>query len=228
MVGHRQQPDVVGPELRPLHVDELLGRQQVRVVQQLRRWCGEVKVRDFGGECWKLVIPSAAYRLLLQTPSPARPAGAQLLAKDRKHDENHLPPPPASRCASSSSRERERVDACAHTQARPTHPGPRAPHRWQVLMEWRRQQPPVVEAELHLLHVDDLLQPPVAPQRAALAAGWRGERAGLRRRVPEASASSDGLPTPAPSAVPFPSSLSAVTQAHPARGSDERPCVPRR
>jgi hypothetical protein len=96
----------------------------------------------------------------------------------------------------------------------------------------RWQQPPVVEAELHLLHVDDLLQPPVAPQRAALAVGWRGERVRLRRRVPEASASSDGLPTPAPSAVPFPSSLSPATQAHPAwslsRGSDERPCVPRR
>ena len=94
-----------------------------------------------------------------------------LVAKLRKHAENHLLPPPASRCASSSSRERERVDACAHTQARPTHPGPRAPHRRQVLMEWWRQQPPVVEAELHLLHVDDLLQPPVAPQKAALAAG---------------------------------------------------------
>jgi hypothetical protein len=70
-------------------------------------------------------------------------------------------------------------------------------------------------------------QPPVAPQRAALAAGWRGERAGLRRRVPEASASSDGLPTSAPSAVPFPSSLSPATQAHHAwllsRGSNERP-----
>jgi hypothetical protein len=38
--------------------------------------------------------------------------------------------------------------------------------------------------------------------------------------------------TPAPSAVPFPSSLSAATQAHPAwslsRDSDERPCMPRR
>jgi hypothetical protein len=104
-----------------------------------------------------------------------------------------------------------------------------AGRRWA---EWRRQQPPVVEAELHLLLVDDLLQPPVAPQRAALAVGWRGERAGLRRRVPEASASSDGLPTPAVSAVPFPSSLSAAAQAHPAwslsRGSEERPCVPRR
>ena len=134
--------------------------------------------------------------------------------------------------ARAQARERERVDACAHTQARPTHRGPRAPHRRQVLLEWRRQKPPVVEAELHLLHVDDLLQPPVAPQRAAMAAGWRGERAGLRRRVPEASVSSDGLPTPALSAVPFPSSLSAAAQAHPAwslsRGSDERPCVPRR
>ena len=44
-------------------------------------------------------------------------------------------------------------------------------------MEWWWQQPPVVEAELHLLHVDDLLQPPVAPPRAALAAGWRGDGA---------------------------------------------------
>ena len=61
--------------------------------------------------------------------------------------------------ARAQAQERERVDACVHTQARPTHPGPRAPHRRQVLMEWRRQQPPVVEAELHLLHVDDLLQP---------------------------------------------------------------------
>jgi hypothetical protein len=60
-------------------------------------------------------------------------------------------------------------------------------------MEWRWQQPPVVEAELHLLHVDDLLQPPVAPQRATLAAGWRGERAGLRRRVPEESAGGECL-----------------------------------
>ena len=48
-----------------------------------------------------------------------------------------------------------------------------------LLMEWRRQQPPVVEAQLHLLHVDDLLQPPVAPQRAALAAGWRGDGAAV-------------------------------------------------
>ena len=44
--------------------------------------------------------------------------------------------------------------------------------------------------------------------------------------MPEASASSDGLPTPALSAVPFPSSLSAAAQAHPAwslsRGSEER------
>ena len=117
MVVHRQQPAVVGPELRPLHVDELLGRQQVRVVQQLRRWCGEVKVRDFGGECWRLVIPSAAYRLLLRTPSPARPAGAQLLAKLRKHAENRLPPPPASSCASSSSRERASRRVRAHTSS---------------------------------------------------------------------------------------------------------------
>jgi hypothetical protein len=84
---------------------------------QLRRWCGEVKVRDFGGECWRLVIPSAAYRLLLRTPSPARPAGAQLLAKDRKHAENRLPPPPASRCASSSSRERASRRVRAHTSS---------------------------------------------------------------------------------------------------------------
>ena len=134
--------------------------------------------------------------------------------------------------ARAQAQERERVDACTHTQARPTRRGLQAPHRRQVLLERRRQQPPVVEAELHLLHVDELLQPPVAPQRAALAVGWRGERVRLRRRVPEASASSDGLPNPAPSAVPFPSSLSAATQAHPAwslsRGSDERPCVPRR
>ena len=134
--------------------------------------------------------------------------------------------------ARAQAQERERADAGAHTQARPTRRGLQAPHRWQVVIEWRRQQPPVVEAELHLLHVDDLLQPPVAPQRAALAVGWRGERVRLRRRVPEASASSDGLPTPAPSAVPFPSSLSAAAQAHRAwslsRGLDERPCVPRR
>ena len=77
--------------------------------------------------------------------------------------------------ARAQAQERERVDACAHTQARPTHPGPRAPHRRQVLLERRRQQPPVVEAELHLLHVDDLLQPPVAARRVALAAGWRAD-----------------------------------------------------
>jgi hypothetical protein len=138
---------------------------------------------------------------------------------------------PASRCASSSSRERASRRGCAHTSStdppRPSGPPPTA----SCDGVWR-QQPPVVEAELHLLHVDDLLQPPVAPQRAALAAGWRGERVRLRRRVPEASSSSDGLPTPAPSAVPFPSSLSPATQARPAwslsRGSDERPCVPRR
>ena len=155
----------------------------------------------------------------------------------------------ASSTSSQSSENTPRTTSCTklhelklkeeseHTRPRPrtippTHRGPRAPHRRQVLLERWRQQPPVVEAELHLLHVDDLLQPPVAPQRAALAAGWRGERVRLRRRVPEPSASSDGLPTPALSAVPFPSSLSAATQAHPAwslcRGSDERPCVPRR
>ena len=188
-------------------------------------------MRDFGGECWRLVIPSVAYRFLLRTPSPARPAGAQLLAKLRKHAENRLPPPPASRCASSSSRERASRRGCAHTSSTdPPRPSGTPPMASCDGVRW--QQPPVVEAELHLLHVDDLLQPPVAPQRAALAVGWRGERVRLRRRVPEASASSDGLPTPAPSAVPFPSSLSPATQAHPAwslsRGSDERPCVPRR
>ena len=77
--------------------------------------------------------------------------------------------------ARAQAQERERADACAHTQARPTHSGPRAPHRRQVLLERRRQQPPVVEAELHLLHVDDLLQPPVAARRVALAAGWRAD-----------------------------------------------------
>jgi hypothetical protein len=199
---------------------------------QLRRWCGEVKVRDFGGECWRLVIPSAAYRLLLRTPSPARPAGAQLLAKDRKHAENRLPPPPASRCASSSSRERASRRVRAHTSSTdPPRPSGTPPTTSSAgvaaatatCCRSRASSSPCRRSAAAAGR---------SAKRAALAAGWRGERVRLRRRVPEASASSDDLPTPAPSAVPFPSSLSAVAQAHPAwslsRGSDERPCVPRR
>ena len=123
-----------------------------------------------------------------------------------------------------------------------TRPRPCAPHRPTLPFKYTVKRLSVagrtaataarLEFSSLSMSMSILLQPPVAAQRAALAAGWRGERVRLRRRVPEASASSDGLPTPAPSAVPFPSSLSPATQAHPAwslsRGSEERPCVPRR
>jgi hypothetical protein len=100
---YRQQPAaaVVGPELRPLHVnvDELLGRQQVRVVQQLPQWCGEVKVCGVGGECWRLTIALVAYCTNSHSGHTAQPDQLEL-SDSRKaftHAETRLPPP-ASRC----------------------------------------------------------------------------------------------------------------------------------
>jgi hypothetical protein len=98
---YRQQPAaaVVGPELRPLHVnvDELLGRQQVRVVQQLPQWCGEVKVWGVGGECWRLTIPT------VPTPTPdTQPSPTSLSSATRAKPS--LTPKPAYRLLLRQSR----------------------------------------------------------------------------------------------------------------------------
>ena len=181
-------------------------------VQHLRWWCGEVKVRGFGGECWRLVIPSAVYRLLLRAPSPARPAGAQLLAKLRKHAENHLLHQAAR--AQAQGGERAYAPTPTHNPTDPPQPSSTAPKASSYggtsttarCCRTRASSSPCRRAAW---------SPAGARSTAAPAVVWRGKGVGLRRRVLEAGDSVGGLPILAPDAQPSQTSWSSAARKGP-------------
>ena len=102
----------------------------------------------------------------------------------RKAPKTRRKPPAAASCVKlrelKLKRESEQTRACTRKLGRPT---PALEHPTDDKFCWSGggNSHQVVEAELHLLHVDDLLQPPVAAQRAALAAGWRADGAAVGR-----------------------------------------------